>query len=179
MAPSFDITLPANDVPVHGKPTSTAPPSTGALRKSPNSSRLSATNTQTVIARSAGDWNGNRQYSACGPLGHCRHRHCGRPSLQPLCTQLVGAPWKHDPKRHHEHPGWHCLAQASKGHDFVTVQPTGQWLASQFMGQPVTNDAGENIGNISDLLFDKSGRIANVVIGVGGLPARSLDSILA
>jgi sporulation protein YlmC with PRC-barrel domain len=71
------------------------------------------------------------------------------------------------------------LAQASKGHDFVTVQPTGQWLASQFMGQPVTNDAGENIGNISDLLFDKSGRIANVVIGVGGLPARSLDSILA
>ena len=59
------------------------------------------------------------------------------------------------------------FAQASKD-NFVTVQPAGQWLASQFMGQPVTNDAGENIGSISDLLFDKSGRIANVVIGVGG-----------
>jgi len=50
----------------------------------------------------------------------------------------------------------------------VTVQPAGQWLTSQFMGQLVTNDAGENIGSISDLLLDKSGRIANVVIGVGG-----------
>ncbi len=60
------------------------------------------------------------------------------------------------------------IAQASKGHEFVTVQPAGQWLASQFMGQPVTNDAGENIGSIGDLLFDKSGHIANVVIGVGG-----------
>jgi len=36
------------------------------------------------------------------------------------------------------------------------------------MGQLVTNDAGENIGSISDLLLDKSGGIANVVIGVGG-----------
>jgi hypothetical protein len=58
---------------------------------------------------------------------------------------------------------------AETGKDsFVTVQPAGQWLASQFMGQAVTNDAGENIGNITDLLFDKSGSVANVVIGVGG-----------
>jgi 3D (Asp-Asp-Asp) domain-containing protein len=59
------------------------------------------------------------------------------------------------------------LAQTNS-QTFVTVQPVGQWLASQFNGQPVTNDTGESIGNISDLLFDKSGRIANVVIGVGG-----------
>jgi sporulation protein YlmC with PRC-barrel domain len=59
------------------------------------------------------------------------------------------------------------LAQVGKD-NFVTVQPAGQWLASQFMGQPVTNGAGDNIGSISDLLFDKSGRVANVVIGVGG-----------
>ena len=32
----------------------------------------------------------------------------------------------------------------------------------------VTNEAGESIGNVSDLLFDKSGRIVTVVIGVGG-----------
>jgi uncharacterized membrane protein YtjA (UPF0391 family)/sporulation protein YlmC with PRC-barrel domain len=59
------------------------------------------------------------------------------------------------------------FAQAGKD-QFVTVQPAGQWLASQFIGQAVTNDAGENVGNINDLLFDKSGRIDNVVIGVGG-----------
>jgi hypothetical protein len=51
---------------------------------------------------------------------------------------------------------------------FITVQPAGQWLATLFIGQPVSNDAGQSIGNINDLLLDKSGSIANVVIGVGG-----------
>ena len=59
-------------------------------------------------------------------------------------------------------------AQTTKSEDFVTVQPAGQWLAGQFIGQAVTNEAAETIGNINDLLFDKSGRIVNVVIGVGG-----------
>jgi hypothetical protein len=51
---------------------------------------------------------------------------------------------------------------------FVTVQPQGQWLASQFLGQAITNQAGEAIGDINDVLFDRTGRIATVVIGVGG-----------
>ena len=51
---------------------------------------------------------------------------------------------------------------------FITVQPSGQWLATRFIGQPVSNDAGQSIGNINDLLLDKSGSIVNVVIGVGG-----------
>ena len=51
---------------------------------------------------------------------------------------------------------------------FVTVQPQGQWSASQLLGQAVTNPAGENIGDINDLLFDGNGRIATAVIGVGG-----------
>ena len=58
------------------------------------------------------------------------------------------------------------FAQSPK--QFVTLQPAGQWLSSQFIGQPVSNDAGETVGNINDLLFDKGGRIVNVVIGVGG-----------
>jgi hypothetical protein len=59
------------------------------------------------------------------------------------------------------------FAQSPKD-QFVTLQPAGQWLSSQFIGQPVSNDAGETVGNIDDLLFDKGGRIVNVVIGVGG-----------
>lgn len=51
---------------------------------------------------------------------------------------------------------------------FVTAQPQGQWLASRFVGQAVTNQAGQNIGDINDLLFDKTGRISAAVIGVGG-----------
>lgn len=60
------------------------------------------------------------------------------------------------------------FAQTGKPDAFVTVQPSDQWLASQFIGQGVSNDAGEVIGDINDLLFDKSGKIVNVVIGVGG-----------
>jgi sporulation protein YlmC with PRC-barrel domain len=60
------------------------------------------------------------------------------------------------------------LAQSSTSENFVTVQPADQWLAGQFIGQAVTNQAGEKIGDINDLLFEKNGRIANVVIGVGG-----------
>jgi sporulation protein YlmC with PRC-barrel domain len=60
------------------------------------------------------------------------------------------------------------VAQGREPNGFVTVQPTGQWLASQFIGQSVTNQVGEKIGDINDLLFDRSGRIANVVLGVGG-----------
>ena len=60
------------------------------------------------------------------------------------------------------------FAQTGTPDRFVTVQPADQWLASQFIGQAVSNEAGEAIGDINDLLFDKSGKIANVVIGVGG-----------
>ncbi len=51
---------------------------------------------------------------------------------------------------------------------FVTVQPQGEWLGSLFLGQAVTNQAGETIGDVNDVLFDKTGRISTVVIGIGG-----------
>jgi sporulation protein YlmC with PRC-barrel domain len=59
-------------------------------------------------------------------------------------------------------------AETRTGTPFVTVQPQGQWLASRFVGQAVTNQAGQNIGDINDLLFDKTGHISTAVIGVGG-----------
>jgi hypothetical protein len=61
--------------------------------------------------------------------------------------------------------GW---SQTGTSEGFVTVQPPGQWLVSQFIGQRVTNNAGEHVGDINDVLFDKSGQISTVVIGVGG-----------
>src|SRR5438552_1906188 len=61
-----------------------------------------------------------------------------------------------------------ALAQSDKAEGFVTVQPVGQWLVGQFIGQPVSNQAGERVGDINDVLFDKSGQISAVVIGVGG-----------
>ena len=61
--------------------------------------------------------------------------------------------------------GW---SQTGQSDGFVTVQPAGKWLVSLFIGQRVTNNAGEHVGDINDLLFDKSGQISTVVIGVGG-----------
>lgn len=44
----------------------------------------------------------------------------------------------------------------------------GEWRASKLMGVKVTNAANETIGDINEILIDKSGKVAAVVIGVGG-----------
>jgi sporulation protein YlmC with PRC-barrel domain len=51
---------------------------------------------------------------------------------------------------------------------FVTQQPANEWLARVFIGQAVHNAAGEAIGDVNDLVFDRKGQISTVVIGVGG-----------
>ena len=51
---------------------------------------------------------------------------------------------------------------------FITTQPPNEWLARVFIGQAVHNTAGEIVGDVNDLIFDRQGRINTVVIGVGG-----------
>jgi len=57
-------------------------------------------------------------------------------------------------------------AAASKSSTSVTAQ--GQWRASKVVGLKIYNSSNENLGSVNDLLLDKEGRIASVVIGVGG-----------
>jgi len=52
---------------------------------------------------------------------------------------------------------------------FVTEQPSGEWMAHVFFGAKVQNAAGEVIGDINDLVFNRAGQIKVVVLGVGGL----------
>jgi sporulation protein YlmC with PRC-barrel domain len=52
--------------------------------------------------------------------------------------------------------------------EFVTEQPPNEWLARVFLGANVQNSSGERVGDINDLVFDRSGRINTVVLGVGG-----------
>ncbi len=52
---------------------------------------------------------------------------------------------------------------------FVTEQPADEWSANVFLGETVTNDAGDTIGTVNDLLFDKGGTLKTVVLNVGGL----------
>ena len=52
-----------------------------------------------------------------------------------------------------------------------TVAPRAQgdvWRASKLKGLNVYNDQNEKLGDISELLIDKSGKVEGVVIGVGG-----------
>jgi sporulation protein YlmC with PRC-barrel domain len=43
-----------------------------------------------------------------------------------------------------------------------------QWRASKLIGLNVYNDQNEKLGDISELLLDKDGKVTGVVIGVGG-----------
>jgi sporulation protein YlmC with PRC-barrel domain len=49
-----------------------------------------------------------------------------------------------------------------------TMSHTGQWRASKVVGLKIYNDGNESLGSVNDLLLDKQGKIAAVVIGVGG-----------
>ncbi len=57
-------------------------------------------------------------------------------------------------------------ATTAGSHDKMMLK--GDWRASKLMGLNVYNDANEKLGNINELIVDKNGKVAAVVIGVGG-----------
>jgi PRC-barrel domain len=74
---------------------------------------------------------------------------------------------------------------ASAQGNFVTQLQPGQWMASKLIGTRVVGANNESIGDINDVVLDKSGTAQTVVIGVGGflgigeksvaVPFRSLE----
>jgi hypothetical protein len=50
----------------------------------------------------------------------------------------------------------------------ISQQKPDQWLASKFRGTDVVGEDNQKIGDVSDILFDKSGKIEAYVISVGG-----------
>jgi sporulation protein YlmC with PRC-barrel domain len=62
-------------------------------------------------------------------------------------------------------------APASKPADTAAAKPaaqSGQWRTSKLIGLNVYNDQNEKLGDISEILLDKSGKVEGVIIGVGG-----------
>src|SRR5207302_975614 len=51
---------------------------------------------------------------------------------------------------------------------FIAAQGTDQWVFSKFKGSDVLGPDNAHIGNVSDMLFDKSGKILGLIVGVGG-----------
>jgi sporulation protein YlmC with PRC-barrel domain len=67
----------------------------------------------------------------------------------------------------------------------ATAQPSdamvalkGNWRASKLMGLNVYNEANEKLGDINELIVDKSGRIDAAVIGIGGFLGMGEHDIL-
>jgi sporulation protein YlmC with PRC-barrel domain len=57
---------------------------------------------------------------------------------------------------------------ATKAATAGTMHKEGNWRASKLVGVNVYNDANEKIGDINDVILDKSGKVENVILGVGG-----------
>jgi sporulation protein YlmC with PRC-barrel domain len=65
-------------------------------------------------------------------------------------------------------PAPSAAAAEKPGAKFVNSQRSDQFLASKFKGTDVVGNDNEKIGDISDILFDKSGKVEAYVLGVGG-----------
>ena len=48
------------------------------------------------------------------------------------------------------------------------VSHTGTWRFSKLIGLNVYNEQNEKLGDINEVLIDRSGKVAGVVVGVGG-----------
>ncbi|MCP1972911.1 MULTISPECIES: PRC-barrel domain-containing protein [Bradyrhizobium] len=51
----------------------------------------------------------------------------------------------------------------------ATMHKEGEWRASKLAGVDVYNEANEKIGDIHDVILDRSGKVANVILAVGGV----------
>lgn len=61
----------------------------------------------------------------------------------------------------------HAMAQSTDS-AFKLTQGANEWRVANYVGQPIVNASGEKIGDVSDMLFDRGGKITTVVVGVGG-----------
>ena len=67
-----------------------------------------------------------------------------------------------------ESPAPAAKSEGSGKMNFVSSQKPDQWLASKFKGTDVVGSDNEKIGDVSDILFDKSGKVDAFIISVGG-----------
>ena len=51
----------------------------------------------------------------------------------------------------------------------ATTHNEGEWRGSKLAGVAVYNEANEKIGAIDDVILDRSGKVADVILGVGGV----------
>ena len=60
----------------------------------------------------------------------------------------------------------------------VPIAHTGQWRSSKLIGVNVYNDQNEKLGDVEEILLDQSGKLAGVVLGVGGFLGMGEHNVL-
>jgi len=81
---------------------------------------------------------------------------------------LTGAALAQAPDQQQPAPSATPSASSSAKAQVITEQKPDQMLASKFKGTNVMGSNNEKIGDVSDILFDKDGKVLAYVIGVGG-----------
>ena len=61
-----------------------------------------------------------------------------------------------------------AMSNPSASASATAMHQEGDWRASKLIGVNVYNDANDKIGSINEIILDKSGKVATVVLGVGG-----------
>jgi hypothetical protein len=51
---------------------------------------------------------------------------------------------------------------------FINSQRADQWLGSKFRGTDVVGADNQQIGDVSDILFDKDGKVEAFIVSIGG-----------
>ena len=67
-----------------------------------------------------------------------------------------------------QEPNTRTQAAPRSTDEAVTTMPAEKLLASKLLNESVLNKANESIGDINDVVIDKSGKVASVIVGVGG-----------
>jgi sporulation protein YlmC with PRC-barrel domain len=59
-------------------------------------------------------------------------------------------------------------AAQTKSPKFIQAQGADHWVFSKFKGTDVLGPDNAKVGSVSDMLFDKQGKIEGLIVGVGG-----------
>jgi sporulation protein YlmC with PRC-barrel domain len=70
-----------------------------------------------------------------------------------------------------EHPGEGAPADSAKpgSSQIVDAQGKDEWLASKLRAMTVVGSDNQKIGEVADILLDKSGQVKALIVGVGGI----------
>ncbi len=87
-----------------------------------------------------------------------------------LSTALAQDPAQNPAQNPAQDPGSSAAGMSRTDMDVasITSRSSNQWLGSQLMGAHVVGIGDEWIGEVSDMLVDKSGKIDALIVGVGG-----------